>query len=238
MDAKEYFPWSLQQVSAGEVLAISSTEDLPPEAARDQEVRRYYSIKSTLCFPLSTGGGLLFGGLSFDTTQAERGWPKLIIRRLKLLSQIFANALARKFSDQRLRESEARLSLAADSAEAGLWVLELGTLRFWTTEKARELFKFPADFEITLEDFLQRVHPEDRERVRYVVECSIHEKKVIHEDYRIVYPDGSIRWISSRGRPQCRADGAIEILWAFRSTLQSRNRGRWIWSRRTRKSDS
>ena len=212
MDAKEYFPWSLQQVSAGEVLAISSTEDLPPEAARDQEVRRYYGIKSTLCFPLATGGGLLMGGLSFDTTRLERGWPKPVIRRLKLLAQIFANALARKRSDQRLRESEARLSLAADSADAGLWVLELGTLRFWATEKARELFRFPADFEITLEDFLQRVHPEDRERVRYVVECSIHEKKVIHENYRIVRPDGSIRWISSRGRPQCQADGTVESI--------------------------
>jgi len=54
-----------------------------------------------------------------------------------------------------LRESEARLSLAAESAEAGLWVLDLGDGRFWTTEKARELFRFPPDFEITFEAFLQ-----------------------------------------------------------------------------------
>ena len=54
-----------------------------------------------------------------------------------------------------MRGSEARLSLAAESAEAGLWVLDLGDGRFWTTEKARELFRFPPDFEITFEAFLQ-----------------------------------------------------------------------------------
>ena len=163
-------------------------------------------------FPPEYWGRTADGRIVLRYHTAERGWPKPVIRRLKLLAQIFANALARKLSDQRLRESEARLSLAADSADAGLWVLELGTLRFWATEKARELFRFPADFEITLEDFLQRVHPEDRERVRDVVECSIHDKKMIHEDYRIVRPDGSIRWISSQGRPQCGADGTVESI--------------------------
>jgi formate hydrogenlyase transcriptional activator len=212
MDAKEYFPWSLRQVSTGEVLVIASTEDLPPEAARDKEVRRYYGIKSTLCFPLSVGGGPLIGGLSFETTQAECGWSKLIIRRLKLLAQIFTNALARKLSDQLLRESEARLSLAADSAEAGLWILDLGSERFWATQKARELFGFPPNFEITMESFLQRVHPEDCERIRRVVESSLQNNKNICEDYRIVHPDGRIRWISSQGRPRCRADGTVDGL--------------------------
>jgi PAS domain S-box-containing protein len=212
MEAAEYFPWTLRQMSAGKILVVPSTEDLPAEAARDQEVWRYYGIKSTLGFPLTTGGGPLFGALSFDTTQAERRWPELLIRRLKLVAQIFANALARRFSEERLRESEARLSLAADSAEAGLWVLDLGTGRFWATEKARELFRFSPDFEITFEAFLQSVHLEDRERIRQVVEDSLREKTNLHAEYRIVHPDGGIRWILSQGRPRCRADGVVDRL--------------------------
>jgi PAS domain S-box-containing protein len=46
------------------------------------------------------------------------------VKRLQLVAQIFANALARKRADQAQRESEARLSLAADAAAAGLWSLD------------------------------------------------------------------------------------------------------------------
>ena len=52
-----------------------------------------------------------------------------------MIAQIFANAIARKRADQALRESEARLSLAAASAGAGLWILDVSSDRFWTTDK-------------------------------------------------------------------------------------------------------
>ncbi len=65
MDAKEYFPWCLQQAAAGKVIAVS-TEEAPAEASRDQEVWRYYGIKSILTFPLSAGREPLIGALSFS----------------------------------------------------------------------------------------------------------------------------------------------------------------------------
>ena len=66
MDAQEYFPWCLEQLLAGKVVAVSSIEDLPAEAARDREVWRHFGIKSTLVIPLSAGGGPLIGALSFN----------------------------------------------------------------------------------------------------------------------------------------------------------------------------
>ena len=56
--------------------------------------------------------------------RAERDWPDALVKRLQLVAQVFTNALARRRADEALRESEERLSLAADSAEAGLWVLD------------------------------------------------------------------------------------------------------------------
>ncbi|MCK7517069.1 MAG: hypothetical protein MZV64_04790 [Ignavibacteriales bacterium] len=46
------------------------------------------------------------------------------MKRLQLVAQVFTNALARRRHELALQESEARLSLAADSAEAGLWTLD------------------------------------------------------------------------------------------------------------------
>jgi transcriptional regulator with GAF, ATPase, and Fis domain len=91
-------------LSAGKIVAVDSVESLPPEAARDQEVWHRYGVKSALNFPLSAGGQL-FGALTFNTVREERPWPKEMVNRLTVVAQVFANALARKVTDEVLRRS-------------------------------------------------------------------------------------------------------------------------------------
>jgi formate hydrogenlyase transcriptional activator len=200
VDAQEMFPWCLQELLAGRIIRISSMDALPPEAARDREVWHQYGIRSVLAFPLSAGGGKLIGVLGFNTMREEHPWPEEIVHRLQLVAQIFANALARQQADQALRESEARLTLAAASADAGLWELDLETRRFWSTDKARDLFGLPADSGVTLDTFLTLVHPEDRERVQQTVEQVTRSGEGLRIEYRSLHPDGSVRWMTSRGR--------------------------------------
>jgi formate hydrogenlyase transcriptional activator len=97
-------------------------------------------------------------------------------------------------------ELEERLSLATDSARAHLWHLEIDSGRIWTTEKAKEFFGFPPERELDLESFLSIVHPEDREKLRLTVEEAVRSGEDKGAEYRIVRPDGSIRWVLSRGR--------------------------------------
>ena len=106
IDGEDMAPWCLRQLAAGKVVAVASMQSLPPEAARDQEVWRHYGVKSALNFPLSAGGRL-FGALTFNTVREERAWPTEIVTRLTVVAQVFANALARKVTDQALRESMA-----------------------------------------------------------------------------------------------------------------------------------
>jgi formate hydrogenlyase transcriptional activator len=104
IDAQEMAPWCLPQVMAGKIIAVDSMESLPPEAARDKEVWLRYGIKSALVFPLAAGGQLL-GSVTFNTVKEERRWQEEIVNRLTVVAQVFANALARKVTDQALRES-------------------------------------------------------------------------------------------------------------------------------------
>ena len=198
--AEEVFPWQLQKMMQGEILAYS-TEDLPPEAARDQESCRYFGLKSSVVLPLSVGGGPLFGVLAFNTLKSQRTWPAEMVDRLKLVAQIFSNALARKESDRKIRESEARLRLAADSAGAMLWELEIESGHLWTTDQGKEFFGFAPDSELTLDGFLRVVHPEDREVLRRKVAETMLSGLDNRFEYRIVLPDGRTRWVLSRGRP-------------------------------------
>ena len=57
MDAPEYFPWTYQQILAGKVVASSSLEQLPPEAARDRETCCQLGLQAGLTIGLSVEEG-------------------------------------------------------------------------------------------------------------------------------------------------------------------------------------
>ena len=117
----ECFPWCSQQVLAGNVVAVSSLEELPAEAARDREAWRQFGVKSNLTIGLAVGGGPIVGALSFNTMQAECTWPEPLLKRLQLLAQLFSNALARQQSDKELRESEERFRGLVENATVGIY---------------------------------------------------------------------------------------------------------------------
>jgi PAS domain S-box-containing protein len=200
LNSEELFPWALRKILRRESVVVSRHADLPAEATHDLEVWRQYGIKSTLGIPLSVGGGPILGALSFDTMRAERDWSEPIVQRLQLVAQIFANALARRRADEALRTSEARLTLAAASADARLWELDPHTGKVWTTEKGRAFYGIPQEQPLTLERIVNMIHPEDRERVRRSIEEALQSGQTMHIEYRVVRPDGAVRWIASQGR--------------------------------------
>lgn len=211
-DSKDLFPWCHEQIVAGNTVIIPSTEDMPEEAVHDQEVLRHYGIKSFITFPLSAGGVPVVGALSFNSIRQERMWPEEIVKRLRLVAEIFANALIRKKSEQNLRESEERLSLASGSAGIGLWILDLNTHQFWATDKALELFGLAPECTLDFDTYIKLVHHEDRDRVLQALNQASQSDADVMVEYRIIKTDNSIRWLSSRGRRQLNSTGEVERL--------------------------
>ena len=162
MSAKDNFPWCLRQLLAGEVIAVSSMDELPPEAARDQEVWRHFGIKTSLTVPMSTGGTSAIGFLSFNDITREREWPGKLVNRLQLVAQIFANALARKVADQQLRESEE--VNRATFEQAGVGIAHVGTDGRWlrVNDKLCAILGYPRE-ELMQLTFQSITHPDDLE---------------------------------------------------------------------------
>ncbi len=212
MYAHEHFPWCQQQLEAGRIIVVPSVENVPAEAARDQEVWRHLGVKTSLTFPLAPGQGPIIGALSFNTVQAERTWPEPLVKRLQLVAQIFTNALIRKQNDMVLHESESRLSLTTESVGAGLWIMNVDTGSVWVSPKSRELFHFSPDEEITYERYSRVIHPDDRDHVHQEVQRTLKSGENLQCDFRIVLPDGSIRWIVARGKPYLKSTGEPERL--------------------------
>src|SRR5262249_52098737 len=110
-----------------------------------------------------------------------------------------------------LRESEERLNLATTSAGAGLWAIDQTGKRIWLTDRARQLFGLSRKVP-DWENLLSAIHPDDRERTQNSVEEAVRTGKEFSVDFRVVCPDGSERWVSSRGRTQFGSDVKLQRL--------------------------
>ena len=201
-DPQVFNPWALGLVFSGKAVELPDIEKAPPEAARDLEIWRYLGITSVYLYPLTAGGTDIFGAISFHFIEERRSWPDEVIQRLKLVSQIFANALVRKRVDSALRESEERLKLAAEAAEIGMWMLDIESRRFWATERARGIFGYEPGLDITMERFMESVSPSCRDQVAEAVRRAVEGESGIDIEYRIVLPDGQERWLHSCGSMQ------------------------------------
>jgi PAS domain S-box-containing protein len=206
------FPWTAYKVLSGETILVSKMEDLPPDAARDRDTWHRYGTKSTLVVPLLAGGGTILGALSFAQLREERAWPERVVKYLQLIAQVFANALSRKKADEALRKSEERLSLAADAAEIGLWSVEFATNHLWNSESSFRLLGVDKDVKLTEELFFSLVHYEDRELLRQIMTEAVVSKKDARAEYRILRPDGTVRWVITRARPYYASSGQPDRL--------------------------
>jgi PAS domain S-box-containing protein len=211
MRAEEYFPWLVGEVLAGRTFAATSLDEMPDEGAVDRENGRLLGIRSTLTVPLSVGGEPV-GALAFNTLGSTRDWPERLVSRISLIAQVFANALARKRADEVLRESEERVRLAADSAGAGLWSLDLATGVFWTSEKTLALLDLPPGEVVTLERLRRCVHPHDWPTAQATIDEAVRSGQSGQVEYRVIGRDDSVRWLSSRGRPQYSSNGRPDRL--------------------------
>jgi len=224
MSLKDFFPWAYSMIINGETVVIAKITDLPPEAGLDRENLGRYDTKSTVVIPLSVGGKPVFGVVSFVATREERDWPDAVVNGFQLIAHLFANALARKRADEALRDREARLSMATNAAGAGLWIMEINTGHVWVTTKTRELFRFAPDEDLTYESFIEVIHLEDRERVKLEVQQALQSGESYLSDYRVVRPDGTIRWIAAHGQRYLNSAGEPDRLMGVSLDITERKR--------------
>jgi len=169
---------------------------------------------------LEVGGSIIFFILA-STVQAV-----LVVRQVLyvpvMMSPFYMGivvAMAGEMSRQTLQatqlledlcQKEEWLDLAADSAGVGRWLWDFKTGLIWATKKARQLYGFSADEEIPFDKFLSRLHPDDRERITQAARRSQREGADFRYDYRIVLPEGKLRWIRVLAKAFIKPSGVPE----------------------------
>ncbi len=107
-----------------------------------------------------------------------------------------------------LREEELRAAL--DAARMGTWSWTAAEDRVVWDPTMRELYHLaPGESVGTYAEFMARVHPEDRDYTRSTIGQAIERGTRLDFEFRIVLPDGRIRWIANRGRVRLGPDGRV-----------------------------
>jgi PAS domain S-box-containing protein len=120
----------------------------------------------------------------------------------------------RKQAEQALQESAARLSLAHKATRSGLWDWDMIQNRAQVSEEYCQLFGLdPATQEVSYEQWVTYLHPDDRAAAIESVSRTIQQRQDYYDaDYRVLHPDGD-RWIASKGQVFYNAVGdAVRML--------------------------
>ena len=191
-------PWLTTKASRGEVILVNSLDELPEEAALDRRSNESLGVRAFLILPVQIEGTVRYA-LQLVYSREGPAWLAEYVPRLRVFSELIVSALERSRGVLALQQAEARLSLAAGLAGAGLWDLDMETNLHWATARARELYGVGPEEPITLERFFALVHPDDVPGLKRALSSALEGGKAIQTEYRIVLPGGEVRWIAVQG---------------------------------------
>jgi len=155
----EVFPWWMNQMEQGEAVHIPLVSQLPPDAQELREALEPQNIQSLLSVPLIINNKL-FGFVGLDVVKAPRTWDADTILLIKMMGDIFSNALMRKQTEIAVQQIEQRNRALIENAPDGIVLLdEKGQIIFGSPSAAR-IFGYE-NKDIVGALGREMVHPED-----------------------------------------------------------------------------
>ncbi len=116
-------------------------------------------------------------------------------------------------AEEALRRSEERLRVALSAAAMGTWRWDARTdLDTRDAGLNRLLGLEPVESTQPVADFFNRVHPDDRDDARRAFDSAIRSRGVYFAEFRIVRPNGAVRWLRDQGRPFYDPSGALQYV--------------------------
>jgi PAS domain S-box-containing protein len=116
-------PWYAKKLLNNEPIVFTNKNELLDATNEDKAFLQSHGIRSNVAIPLAAEGSVL-GCLSFVTVYEDKVWSSRLLGQLKMVGQVFANALMRKRSDEALVRSEMLKGAILTSIGSGLAVLD------------------------------------------------------------------------------------------------------------------
>ncbi len=162
-------------------------------------VRDVMFVKNVFRDEMGAIAGLI--SASVDITERKQAETALTRHRQQLEDLVAERTEDLKQTNLLLEQSTMRLKLATESAGIGVWEWNIREdVQLWDTYMAMLYGLPPGTAPKTYQDWLQRVHPDDRAVVMANSEGILQGHQTYATNFRIVWPDGTIRHIAAYGR--------------------------------------
>ena len=127
------------------------------------------------------------------------------------VTRVRAEDAARRAEEQS-RRSEERLRFALEASGMGTWEWDLASQSLQWSANMEQLHGLPpGTFDGAFETYVREIHPDDRERVLAAQRRAIEQGSPYDVEYRIVAPDGSVRWVEGKGRVHVEDSTAVRM---------------------------
>lgn len=189
-----YFPkfeFLTKILSQGHVFH-GSVQNFPKQIA---ELFTSKNIHSVAIVPLFVGKKW-WGYMGYDDCIKEQEWLPIIIEAFKTAANILGAAIQNEQMNQALRDSEARLAETQKIAKLGQCDWNICNNTRYLSEETLKILDWPLDEHIVSnENFLNVIHPDDRQMVKNAVSQAIHLDEPYDIEFRIIRPDNNIRYL-------------------------------------------
>ncbi|HEX5550264.1 MAG TPA: response regulator, partial [Nitrospira sp.] len=130
------------------------------------------------------------------------------LQAMSRVADHIAVAIQRKLAEHLLRQKQERLTLALQAGQMGVYDWDMVTDALWWSPETYIVFGVsPDEFVPTPKGFEQLIHPDDRASVWQQFTEALHSGEDCAYEFRIVHPDGTLRWIANLGRNQYSTTG-------------------------------
>ncbi len=181
-----------------------------------RELAKICGLRACWSTPILSAQGDVMG--SFAMYREENRGPLPQENRLtQIATHIAGIAIERQRQQEILREREARINLAAESADLAFWILYPEQNSAWMSEKGRLIYGFDSNLPLTCDLILSRVHPDERAAVKATYDRSCALSGTFESEHRLLLPYGKTRWVIMRGR--CLTDEEGNLLETIGVTL-------------------
>jgi PAS domain S-box-containing protein len=203
----------IERYRQGYVTAIFDIQDSSIDPCH-VELLAQFQVKANLVVPILQDHQF-WGLLIAHHCASPRFWQPLEIDLLKELATQMSIALRqaelyqqaqhelkeRQQVEAELRQSEEHLRLALSATRMGTWNWNIQTGKISWSDNLEALFGLePGEFDGSVEMFAARLHQDDRDRVLAAVDHAVATREDYEIEFRVVYPNGTIRWALSKGK--------------------------------------
>ena len=193
------YAWWVDKLIRNEEVIIHDISQLPPQAAAERALLERIGSKCALAVPFGPAGKP-DGFIGFGDTLVSHVWRDEDIRLLRLASGSIASFINRRQAERALRESEARFRTLSASAPVGIFLTDKTGASVYVNERLLSIAGMTLDEALGL-GWTAAIHPDDRDRVLREKERADHDNDEFMLDFRILTPQGDLRWVTVHSRP-------------------------------------